>query len=67
MTMPAYSRRPVAVLAAVEIGLRDLGLSRLYLSACSLKLRTDPDVKVRGEDPMDLRDMINRWIGLRGI
>jgi hypothetical protein len=36
MTMPAYRRRPVAVLAAVEAGLRDLGLSRLYLSACSL-------------------------------
>jgi hypothetical protein len=36
MTMPAYRRRPAVVLAAVEAGLRDLGLSRLYLSACSL-------------------------------
>lgn len=33
---------------------------------CWAKLRADPDVKVRGEDPMDLWDMINRWIGLRG-
>lgn len=34
--MPVYHRRPAAVLAAIEIGLRDLGLSHLYLSACSL-------------------------------
>jgi hypothetical protein len=34
--MPAYSRSPGAVLAAVESGLRDLGLSRLYGSACPL-------------------------------
>lgn len=36
MTMPVYTRSPGAVLAAIEVGLRDLGLSRLYLSACSL-------------------------------
>jgi hypothetical protein len=34
--MPVYTRRPGTVLAAVEAGLRDLGLSHLYLSACSL-------------------------------
>ena len=34
--MPAYSRSPGTVLAAVESGLRDLGLSRLYGSACPL-------------------------------
>lgn len=33
---------------------------------CWAKLRSDPDTRVRGEDPMDLRDMINRWIGLHG-
>ena len=27
-------------------------------------LRDNPQVKVRGEDPVDLRDMINRWIRL---
>jgi len=32
--MPAYRRRPGGVLAAVEAGLRDLGLSRLYVAAC---------------------------------
>jgi hypothetical protein len=32
---------------------------------CWARLRTDPDVRVRGEDPTDLRDMINRWVGLR--
>jgi hypothetical protein len=31
---------------------------------CWAKLRSDPDVKVRGEDPLDLRDMVNRWISL---
>lgn len=31
---------------------------------CWAALRDDPDVKVRGEDPMDLRDMIHRWTGL---
>jgi hypothetical protein len=30
----AYRRSPGNVLAAVESGLRDLGLSRLYLRAC---------------------------------
>jgi hypothetical protein len=29
-------------------------------------LRDDPDVRVRGEDTTDLRDMINRWTGLHG-
>jgi hypothetical protein len=29
-------------------------------------LRDDPDVRVRGEDAIDLRDMINRWTGLHG-
>lgn len=29
-------------------------------------LRGDPDVRVRGEDATDLRDMINRWTGLHG-
>jgi hypothetical protein len=28
------------------------------------RLRDDPDVRVRGEDTVDLRDMINRWVGL---
>jgi hypothetical protein len=30
----AYRRRPGDVLAAVELGLRDLGLTRLYRQAC---------------------------------
>ncbi|MGH3157924.1 MAG: hypothetical protein ACRDNF_15295 [Streptosporangiaceae bacterium] len=33
MTMPAYRRRAADVLKAAEIVLRDLGLTRLYLSA----------------------------------
>ena len=34
-TNPAtYRRRPGDVLAAVELGLRDLGLTRLYRQAC---------------------------------
>jgi hypothetical protein len=36
VTIPVYSRPPGAVLAAVESGLRDLGLSRLYGFACPL-------------------------------
>jgi hypothetical protein len=32
--MPAYRCRPEMVLAAVEAGLHDLGLSRLYVVAC---------------------------------
>jgi hypothetical protein len=32
---------------------------------CWAHLCTGPDVSVRGEDPLDLRDMINRWIGLQ--
>lgn len=28
------------------------------------RLRDDPDVRVRGEDAMDLREMINQWVGL---
>lgn len=34
--MAAYRRRPGDVLAAVEIVLRDLGLTRLYLCACPI-------------------------------
>jgi hypothetical protein len=33
---------------------------------CWATLRADSDVRVRGEDPTDLRDMINRWVGLHG-
>ena len=33
---------------------------------CWATLRDDPDVRVRGEDATDLRDMINRWVGLHG-
>jgi hypothetical protein len=32
----AYRRRPGNVLAAVEIGLRDRGFTRLYVKACPL-------------------------------
>jgi hypothetical protein len=34
MTAVTYRRQPADVLAAVEIVLRDLGLTRLYLAAC---------------------------------
>ena len=33
---------------------------------CWARLRSDASVRVQGEDPMDLRDMINKWIGLHG-
>jgi hypothetical protein len=36
VTMPEYRRPPRNVLAAVESGLRNLGVSRLYGSACPL-------------------------------
>jgi hypothetical protein len=36
MSMPCHRRPPGTVLAAVAAGLDDLGLSRLYLSACPL-------------------------------
>jgi hypothetical protein len=31
---------------------------------CWATPRDDPDVRMRGEDATDLRDMINRWAGL---
>jgi hypothetical protein len=34
--LPAYRRRPADVLSAVEIVLRDLGLTRLYGAVCPL-------------------------------
>jgi hypothetical protein len=34
--MPEYRHPPAAVLAAIESGLRDFGLSRLYGAACPL-------------------------------